>query len=154
MGAAGGTGGGLSASSLPSTHVCQTCMGVFELRGFHLDDRVRKNVALVSLQSVPVGMNTKSFLEPGSFRSNAGVVVTWGWTVFLVVVEAGLALTHQDILKEPLHSHDWPNILRRRAVVDAVFMMTRSWPWTNFAAVHLSLRMPSLLPTSEKDFFS
>ena len=38
--------------SLPSTHVCQTCMGVFELRGFHLDDRVRKNVAIYSLCKV------------------------------------------------------------------------------------------------------
>ena len=45
-------------------------------------------------------MNTKSVLEPNLFGGNAGILVTWGWTIFLVVVEARLALIHQDILEE------------------------------------------------------
>ena len=97
--------------SLSITHVCQTCVVFLELRSFHLDDSLRNNVAVVPLQGVLVGMNAKSFIEPSFFCGNAGVKVTWGWTILLVIVEAGLALIHQYILEDPLHSHDGQNIL-------------------------------------------
>ena len=67
-GAAVGTGGGLSASRGSPTH--KTCTAVFELRGFHVDDKVRKNVAVGPLQSVFVG---KFFLWQYGHRSHLGV---------------------------------------------------------------------------------
>ena len=95
-------------------------MRVFELGKFHLDDMLRTNNAVVPLQPVFVGMDTKSH-RIKFFCGNTGIVVTWGWTIFLVVAEAGLAFIHQGILEDSFHSHDWVNILRGKSAVDAAF---------------------------------
>ena len=70
-------------------------MRVVELRGFHLDDRVRKNVAIVPLQMCLLEWIRTASSNQTLSVANAGIVVTWGWTISLVVVETGLALIHQ-----------------------------------------------------------